>query len=127
MSVADPGKRFVAFLIDIAPIIVLEILGGIIGSSAVKALVGLAVLAYSLYNNVYLQGTTGQTIGKKQQGIKLVKADTGQPVGPAMAFVRGLLSGIISIVCLLDHWIILVDKDKRRISDKILGFHVYNA
>lgn len=126
-SAAEPGKRFVAFLIDAAPIVVLEIIGGVISSGAVKGLVGLAVLAYAVYNQLYLQGTTGQTIGKKQQGITLLRADNGQPVGIAMAFVRGLLSGLISIVCLLDHWIILVDKDKRRISDKILGFQVFNA
>ena len=127
MTVADPGKRFVAFLIDLGAVIVLEIIAALAKSSALSALVGLAVLVWVIYNQVYLQGTTGQTIGKKQQGIKLLRADNGQPVGPLMAFVRSLLSGIISIACWVDHWIILVDKDKRRISDKILGFHVYNA
>lgn len=127
MTVADPGKRFVAFLIDIAPVFVLEIVAAVIGSAALSALVGLAVLAYVVYNQIYLQGTTGQTIGKKNQGIRLARADNGQPVGPVMAFVRGLLSGVIAAICLLDHWIILVDSDKRRISDKVLGFHVYNA
>ena len=126
-SVADPGKRFVAFLIDVAPIVALQIFGSLVSSGAIGGLVALAVLAYSIYNQLYLQGTTGQSIGKKQQGITLLRADNGQPVGIAMAFVRSLLSGVIALVCLLDHWIILVDKDKRRISDKILGFHVYNA
>jgi uncharacterized RDD family membrane protein YckC len=44
-----------------------------------------------------------------------------------MVFVRGLLSGLLSVICLLDSWIILVNKDKQRISDKILKFHVYDA
>ncbi len=127
MSVADPGKRFVAYLIDIAPAAVLYILGLIIGSAGFMLLIMLAVFAYFLYNSVYLQGTTGQSIGKKQQGLKLVKSDTGQPVTPVMAFVRWLLGGVLGSICFLDYWIILVDKDKRRISDKILGFHVYSA
>jgi uncharacterized RDD family membrane protein YckC len=73
VNVADPGKRFVAFLIDAVPIFVLNILTRAINSGALAGLIGLVAFAYSIYNGIYLQGTTGQSIGKKQQGIKLVR------------------------------------------------------
>jgi len=50
----------------------------------------LIVLGVSLYNYVFLQGRTGQTWGKRILGIRLVRMSDGQPLGPAMAFVRGL-------------------------------------
>ena len=54
-SVADPGKRFVAFLIDVAPIVALEIFGGLVSSGAIAGLVALAVLAYSIYTALLRQ------------------------------------------------------------------------
>ncbi len=134
---AAPGKRFVAYLIDVGIIIALYVVGIIIISvmgaiaDALAVIFGLlflvVYLGYVIYNFLYLQGTTGQTIGKKQQGIILLRSDTHQPVGPLMAFVRSLLQGIFSIPCYLDHWWILVDDDNLRLSDKVLTFHVYEA
>jgi uncharacterized RDD family membrane protein YckC len=125
-STPDLGKRFVAGLIDWAIPIAIQIVGGLAGKS-VASIAVLVSLAFQVYNYIYLQGTTGQTIGKKQQGIKLLKSDTGQPLGMAMAFVRWLLAGILSALCLLDIIIMLVDKAHLRLSDKILGNQVYNA
>ena len=134
---ADAGKRFIAFLIDagiavgiyIVGLIIAGIGGGI--SDSLGTILGLlfflAYLGYAIWNFWYLQGTTGQTIGKKQQGITLLRQDNGNPVGFGMAFVRGLLSAIFAIPCYLDHWWILVDQDNQRLSDKVLGFHVYDA
>jgi uncharacterized RDD family membrane protein YckC len=125
-STPDLGKRFVAGLIDWAIPFAIQIVGGLAGKSV--ASIGVLVsLAFQVYNYIYLQGTTGQTIGKKQQGIKLLKSDTGQPLGMAMAFVRWLLAGILSVLCFLDIIILLVDKAHLRLSDKILGNQVYNA
>ena len=112
--VAAPGKRFVAFLIDVGIIIALYVVGFIVISvmgaiaDALAVIFGLlfvlVYLAYWAYNFLYLQGTTGQTIGKKQQGIILLRSDDHQPIGPLMAFVRSILQGIFSIPCYLDHW-----------------------
>ncbi|MCP4227654.1 MAG: RDD family protein, partial [Actinomycetia bacterium] len=76
--------------------------------------------------------TTGQSIGKQQQNIKLVADATGQPVGGGMAFVRLLVAGVISFVScgiagLLDYLWPLWDQDKKRLTDKILNFSVVNA
>ncbi len=136
-SMAPTGDRFVAFLIDwglyIAAAIVLSIVGAIFGAIADplgtiwSILSNLALLAFSIYNWIYLQGTTGQTIGKKQKGIKLVAEATQQPVGPLMAFVRGLVSWVFNLPCLLDTWWILVDKRNQRLSDNVLKYVVVKA
>lgn len=134
---ASPGKRFKAFLIDAGIMVGIYIVGLIIVSimGAIADFLGLifglllllSYIGYWVYNFLYLQGTTGQTIGKKQQGITLLHSETHQPVGMLMSFVRGLLQGIFSIPCYLDHWWILVDDDNLRLSDKVLTFHVYEA
>lgn len=134
---APVGKRFVAFLIDVGIIIALYVVGliviGVAGAIAdvlgviFGLLFALVYLGYWVYNFLYLQGTTGQTLGKKQQGITLLHSETFQPVGMLMAFVRGILQAIFAIPCYLDHWWILVDKDNLRLSDKVLTFHVYEA
>ncbi len=127
---AEPGQRFIAFLIDFAIAIGISIVFGILGAvSDVLALVGnLVSLGYYIYNYLYLQGTTGATIGKKQQGIKLLSDETGAPVGIGMAFVRGLVQFVLAILCfiplLVDYVFILTDKDNRRFSDKFLKMQV---
>lgn len=134
---AEAGTRFVAFLMDAGIVVVAAIVLGIFIAifgaisdtlgSLVAVLGYLAIFAFQIYNWVYLQGTTGQTIGKKQQNISTLKSDTMQPVGVGMAIVRMLLIGIFAIPCYLDHWWILVDADNRRLSDKVLEMHVYKA
>ena len=62
------------------------------------ALVGilgyLGLIVFSFWN-LYQEGTTGQTVGKKSQGVKLVGLENGgQPIGFGMAFVRSLVNGI---------------------------------
>jgi uncharacterized RDD family membrane protein YckC len=133
---AENGKRFIAFLIDAGIIVgiyvVALILAGILGkiAGALGTLFGLlgflAYLGFGIYNFIFLQGTTGQTIGKKHQGIKLV-TDAGQPLGLANAFIRMLLSGLINMLCWADHIAILINDDGKRFSDKILGNQVVEA
>lgn len=127
------GTRAVAFLIDtgiyLAIYVVTLILGSI--SDALGLIGSLAQLGFSIYNGIYLQGTTGQTIGKKQQGIKLVADATGQPVGMGMAFVRGLLGLVFFFLCLIpliiDYLFPLFGDDRKRLTDKILSQSVVKA
>jgi len=139
LPLADYGQRVIAYLIDIGiaivAAIVIVIVAAILGavSSALGTLVGLlgylAVLVYAFWNIAYLQGTTGQSIGKRQQGISLVKEETQQPVGFGMAFIRYLLAGALSsVTCgiygLLDILFPLWDAKRQRITDKILKMGV---
>ncbi len=131
---ADYGPRFIGALIDWAIGIGINIVSQIViglagagssGAADILALVlSLVAFGWAIYNYVYLQGTTGQTIGKKQQGTKLVSVKTGEPVGIGMAIVRGILGFFLTLLCLLDLIWIFIDDENRRLSDKILDFKV---
>jgi len=125
---AEIGPRVIAFLIDwvAIPIVIqiaLAILGAVLGavSDTLALLVGLvgwiALLGYGYVYIPMQEGSTGQTIGKKQQGIKLVGLENGgQPVGFAMAFVRNLINGI---VCGLGWLLPFFDAQKQTLGDKV--------
>jgi uncharacterized RDD family membrane protein YckC len=118
-STADVGKRVVAALIDLLAIpIGLQIVGGILGrvSGILGLLATLAIIGYSWVYLPYTVGTTGQSIGKKSQGIKTVSAETGQPLGFGMAWVRYFLNGI---VCGLGWLLPFVDSQKQTLGDKV--------
>ena len=138
---AESGARFVAFLIDAGIIVVgyfaVFIAAAILGAvsdtlGGIALTLGfLGLLGLGIYNTLYLQGTTGQTIGKKQQGIKLINVETHQPVGIGMAFVRNLVQGVSWNICLIpgliDTIFILTQPDHRRFTDKWLTMHVVKA
>ncbi len=135
---ASYGSRVVAYLIDfaiaMAILIVLGIVAVILGLISetlgiIFLIIGIyiAPLVFSLWNSVFRQGSTGQTIGKEKQNIKLVADATGQPVGAGMAFVRLLLGGILVNFCLIDILWPLWDEEKKRLSDKILNFSVVDV
>ncbi|MEZ5340493.1 MAG: RDD family protein [Acidimicrobiales bacterium] len=140
-TLAEPGKRLIAALIDggivLAGYIVLLILVVII--SAISDTLGtlililgyLAIVGFSIYNSWYLLGTTGQTIGKKHQGVTLLSEVTGQPVGMLQAFLRGLLQGLAWSLCwipgLVDVVFIFTKPDHKRFTDGILNMNVYQA
>jgi uncharacterized RDD family membrane protein YckC len=119
------GARAISFLIDyIAPVIVfyaLLLIGFATGGVAPRALftVGyLGLLAFTIWNSWYLQGTTGQSIGRRVAKTKLVKIKTGQPIGFGMAFARHLCHFLEFIVGYL--WPLWDDK-RQTFADKIVG------
>ena len=80
----------------------------------------LAVLALVIWNQVIVQGNTGQSIGKKQIGIKLISEQTGQPLGPGMTFVRQIAHVLDSIPCFIGYLWPLWDAKKQTFADKIM-------
>lgn len=138
---AQPGQRFIAYIIDFLLVIavyvvglVLAAIGGAISDSLgaiLSLLTGLAALGVIAYNSVYMQGTTGQTFGKKQQGIKLISSETGDVVGIGGAVIRLLAQWAFSaITCgiggLVDSAMIL-GSDNRRLTDKWINMNVVPA
>ncbi|MFM8857039.1 MAG: RDD family protein [Actinomycetota bacterium] len=141
LAKASYGRRILALLIDAV------CTGGLAGvtiglgiasvfSETVRPLgVGLliispfVVLGFQLWNAVFRQGRTGQTVGKSLMGTKLVSTETGSPVGAGSAFVRGLVAwalnmvtaGLFSIVDLLFP---AFDKNGQRVVDKMLKMQV---
>lgn len=139
---AEWATRFVAWLIDYGIVFGIYIVGFILAlvAGAIADVLGLLMLlvtyvaafAFSIWNLVLKQGSTGQTIGKEKQNIKLVKDETGEPVGGGMAFVRYLLAGLLSgVTCgiygLLDYLWPLWDPEKKRLTDKIVKMSVVIA
>ena len=106
------------------------ILSAILGSfsSALGLLVSLVLyivaIAYFIIQLVK-QGNTGQTIGKKVVGLKLVNESTGQPIGPGMSIVRQLAHIVDNIICYIGWLFPLWDAKKQTLADKIMGTVVY--
>lgn len=121
------GPRVVAFLVDfvaipIGALIAIAIVSGILGaiSDVLGLLVGLlgygALFAFGIWQ-IYQEGSTGQTIGKKMQNVKLVGMENGgQPIGFGMAFVRTLIN---NLVCYLGWLLAFFDEQRQTLGDKV--------
>ena len=81
-------------------------------------------LAYFVWNYCLKQGKTGYTVGKGVMGIKLVKAETGQPIGAGMAFVRYIAHILDAIPCGIGYLWPLWDAKRQTFADKAVGTYV---
>jgi len=130
-------QRLVAYLIDAAVSFVLLIpgymvvaiglaIGGAFG--ALVVLVGVALILAGIVAAILIfivgQGATGQTPGKRTQGIQLLKSGTGQPIGGLMVFVRGILAQILGSVCFIGYLWMLIDPEKKTLYDKLMDNEV---
>jgi uncharacterized RDD family membrane protein YckC len=93
-------------------------------NSGLGALVGIVgyigVIAFAIWQQVFVQGNTGQTIGKKQVGIKLLREQDGQVIGPLNSFLRGLVHVVDAIPCYVGFLWPLWDQKKQTFADKIM-------
>jgi uncharacterized RDD family membrane protein YckC len=136
---ASWGKRFLAYLIDYAivvvPVIILNTIGASIAAGADSAtlgsLFGLIAAAVGLgawiYNRGILAGGTGQSIGRKVIGVRLVSEATGQPLGTGMALVRDLAHIADAVPCYIGFLFPLWDAKKQTFADKIMKTVVNEA
>lgn len=137
------GKRVGAYLIDMLPMIVGQIVfyaGYVpyvlaiaaaqrvgstsapndgVGSMAIGALLMLAALAFQIYNRWVVMGRTGQSLGKRTTKIWLVSELTGQPIGVLNAFLRDLVHILDGFACLGYLWP-LWDAKRQTFSDKVM-------
>ncbi len=136
MSAGTPatfGQRLIAVLIDggiilaafIPAFIVVLILGQISGILGFLAALGLYLLIFAgaLYMYIGGIGSTGQTPGKRMQGVQVV-SDDGSMLGMGGAAVRYLVYAVSnSIVCGLpvgSLWM-LFDGEQKTLYDKVLN------
>lgn len=96
-------------------------------SMAGYALVYGFALVWFVYNSVYRQGRTGQTIGKTMLGIALYRAGTIEPIGPGLSFARQFVHIVDGITCYLGYLWPLWDKQKRTFTDMVMSTRVYHA
>lgn len=99
----------------------LAIAGGVLALAGFGLMIGI-----QLWNRVFRQGRTGQTVGKKAMGLVLVGERTGRPIGPWMSFVRELahvLDGMFYIGYLWPLW----DPKRQTFADKVMETVVIHA
>lgn len=130
---AEFGPRLIAYLIDLGVIlamfvpavIVVFILGQISGILAALAAVVLylGAIVAALYMYIGGIGTTGQTPGKRMQGIQVV-TDSGGMLGMGPAAIRYIVAAIFNgVVCGIpigSLWM-LFDGEKKTLYDKVLN------
>ncbi|OCC07112.1 RDD family protein [Streptomyces sp. PTY087I2] len=123
-ELAHWGLRFGGLIVDglvmMVPYIFV-IIGGAVGDSfgAILSIVGfLALIGVAIWQ-LYQEGTTGQTVGKKAVGIRLLREADGRPLGFGMAFVRRLAHFLDSLACYIGWLWPLWDEKKQTFADKV--------
>jgi uncharacterized RDD family membrane protein YckC len=81
-------------------------------------------LAYFTYFHATI---AGQSIGNKILGIRVVDADSGEPLSYVRAFARALMSYISAIPLLLGYFWMLWDRRKQTWHDKVASSLVVRA
>lgn len=83
----------------------------------------------TLWNEVFMQGLTGQSIGKRSAHICLALDDDGRPVGVDRAFLRyaaifASAAATLGIFLIVDTIVCALSYDGRRIWDRVMHFDV---
>jgi uncharacterized RDD family membrane protein YckC len=85
------------------------------------AWIGLAAFAaIKIYNRWYLQGTTGQSWGKRAVHLKLVRLSDKQPIGAYAAFSRGLAHLLDILTLGIGYLFPLWDARRQTLADKVV-------
>jgi uncharacterized RDD family membrane protein YckC len=124
---ASWGRRAGGYLLDLLillPFYLVLAIGAGLGNGAGDALrvIGyLALIGFSIWNQIIRQGRTGQSLGKEWVGIRLLRESNGQPLGPGMTFVRAIAHIVDAIPCYIGFLWPLWDKKRQTFADKICG------
>ncbi|MGI8803535.1 MAG: RDD family protein [Solirubrobacteraceae bacterium] len=82
---------------------------------ALAILIGIAYIVY------FEGGATGQTLGERALGIRVVDANTDGPIGYPRAFVRYIGKIVSAIPIFLGYLWMLWDREKQTWHDKMAG------
>lgn len=133
---ASWGERAIAFLIDmailvvamIAVLIVSAILGAIVDVlGMLLGLIGYLAVAAGGFYFAFQNGASGASPGKKLTGLKVVGTKTGQPIGGGLGIVRTIAHFVDQIICYIGYLLPLWDPKKQTIADKIMDTVVLNG
>jgi uncharacterized RDD family membrane protein YckC len=112
-------RRFGAALLDG---ILLGIVTGVIEAIVGRGLGGLVSLAIGIAYYGYLEGgPTGQTLGKKALGIRVLDLRGGGPIGFSRGVIRYFGRILSAIPLLLGYFWMLWDSEKQTWHDKLAG------
>jgi uncharacterized RDD family membrane protein YckC len=118
IELANWGYRFVGGLVDyVLPSLVFNAITGFDRESFVPTYLQ---LAWWVVLGVMV-GTSGQTIGKRLIGVKVLRERDGQVIGPGMGILRQFLHILDSLACLLGWLWPLWDRKRQTFADKIVS------
>ena len=117
-------RRLAAVIID--GLIVGVVAGAVGGIGAAVDSTGLIVVGYLVWlvgyaaYEIYFHGSSsGQTVGKRALGIRVVDFATGGPIGYGRATIRWVGRFISGLLCYLGYLWMLWDKEKQTWHDKM--------
>ncbi len=128
-DLAGYGQRVVAWFVDAAawwvPLIASSLLADSAADDLLTTLLVLLALAVGIGNSLVLQGLTGQSVGKRLMGTKIIQLKNDQPIGLGLMILRLVIPWGFSIFSCYIYWILdflwpLWDDGNERITDKIL-------
>ena len=115
-------RRFAALFIDGVILgVVNVILIVLLSTQAANALSLLVGIAYYTY---FEGGATGQTIGKRALGIRVIDARAGGPIGYGRGLLRYVARILSTIPLFLGYFWMLWDREKQTWHDKIANTYV---
>jgi uncharacterized RDD family membrane protein YckC len=130
------GIRFVAQLIDAAPLLAFylavgRVVAGIVGGvteagfelkgSPAFLVIGLTTAFWIFYMAALEAGWNGQSLGKKLVGIRVVRED-GSPIGWSAALLRNVLRLVDGFACYLVAAVLVWRSPRRqRLGDRVAG------
>lgn len=130
MELASRKQRLIAALADGFIVSIPYVIGSMEAAPDAVRLVGVAASLILLIVQLRMVSLSGQTIGKRWVGIKIVLKDTLENGGFVVNVLkRGLLNGLLSLVpgyFLVDCALIFRD-DRRCVHDLIAGTCVIQA
>lgn len=98
------------------------------GTIAVAVLLGLLAFVGAVLYSVLPVGKTGQTLGKRALGVRVVDAATALPIGTGRALGRWLFAAFISgNICGLGYLWAIWDNRKQTWHDKVVSSVVVKA
>ena len=98
------------------------------GTIAIAVVLGIAALVAGVIYYAKLEGgPSGQTVGKKALGIRVVDAATGGPIGTGRGVGRYFARILSALVCYLGYLWMLWDPEKQCWHDKLVNDYVVKA
>lgn len=109
-------QRLGAYLIDVVLIVIVALVLYLV----LKVVGYFIAIALSIAYFIYFEGSaSGQTLGKRALGIRVVDYASGGPLGYGKAFLRYIGRIASGAICYLGYLWIIWDKEKQGWHDKI--------
>ena len=124
------GARLLAYLIDwLIALLPFLVLGAVDGDDG-GALAGIGFLIMAgifIWNIIFRQATTGQSVGKSAVNVTLLGKDDHRPIGAGKSIGRVLLGWLLNSIVPIDLLWALFDGQNQRLVDKILNTNVFKS